>query len=124
MDGASGSAIKGIKFLPSSTARVVGSVGYDQRLSLWTVSRPAVSVRDASVEIDSDADAETTIVAVERSVGDGKGGEVLKWLAGQLVNVGDVCALSVGRGDGTAEGGVPLVVTGEGFQMFRFPSIH
>ena len=126
LDGAAGSAIKGIQmFRFNSNSTVSGqadhqsaarhgvvTIGYDQRLSIWEVLLPPV-----------------------RAVGLGQVGDSLKnspdslsvkWLNGSAVNVSDVASVVVLVDDtqnSSLGSNILCVVVGEGLQLFNVSNL-
>jgi hypothetical protein len=79
------------------------SVGYDQRLSVWRLALPS-----------GHRTAEEEPATLRSSAGEESC--PLEWIAGDMVNVGDVNAMALVSEEGSSSGGV--LVVGEGFQLF------
>lgn len=124
--GASGSAIKGLKLVPTSPSVLsapagdeggvsaeweyhLASAGYDQRLSLWAMT------------LAMDATASDYHTKQENPSASGSTLRV-EWKAGAMVNVSDVGAVDVLRSRAAADvdaSEVLCCVVGEGMQMFN-----
>jgi hypothetical protein len=110
---ASGSALKGIGFFPLTTQTPLlppslglCSVGYDQRLSVWKLALLAPYI----TELCTEQTPFRSIAGAEDCP--------LEWVAGSVVNVGDVNAMALEAEEEAGEQRRVLVV-GEGFQLFE-----
>jgi hypothetical protein len=148
---ASGSAIKGVQLMMSDeqshSLMHVAAVGYDQRLSLWRLSgfessdKPTVgsvqveglgdstpaslgqdSVKMFSISDDGDYNER------ERQMVEQAGDKLLsvEWVAGDMVNVSDVCSLNIVKdlvltlSTCKVQVCFTCAVAGEGFQLLKF----
>jgi hypothetical protein len=121
--GASGSAIKGIGCfsLGAEAAQKFGvaSVGYDQRLSLWTYSdSPAAAAAAAAAAAVVSSAVETYDLSVGPSppLACTTAACPLRWTAANIVNIGDVNSMALSVADTES---VCLAVIGEGFQILE-----
>jgi len=120
--GASGSAIKGLKLVPTSPSVLfapagdeggvsaeweyhLASAGYDQRLSLWSVT---LAMDDLASDYHINPEEPSSDSSKLR----------VEWKAGAMVNVSDVGAVDVLRSCANASE-VLCCVVGEGMQMFN-----
>lgn len=121
INGASGSALKGIHFLSNNPTTnnknihnnlYICSVGYDQRLSLW-------SFNPEQFNNNNDNTPNTQqFQATDKNC-------PLIWNEGSMVNIGDVNSLAVSNSknnnsdDSGKSSDSYISVIGEGFQIFR-----
>jgi hypothetical protein len=117
--GASGSAIKGIGCfsLGAEAAQKFGvaSVGYDQRLSLWTYSDSPAAAAAAAV-VSSAVETYDLSVGPSPPLACTTAACPLRWTAANIVNIGDVNSMALSVADTES---VCLAVIGEGFQILE-----
>ena len=133
LSGAAGSAIKGVQILPPtsmnskcklrSTDRLelAVSVGYDQRLSLWSLFRPySEDMQESGPDSENLDCAESMSSPFSRVEIADSNSEVspIMWETGAVVNVTDICSLASSLSVASSEQ-IDLAVIGEGVQMFR-----
>lgn len=115
IEGASGSALKGVSFASQTSSKesAIVSVGYDQRLAVWSLqaNQPPLGPLLPSPKGAATPSDETTC-AVSVAKGGATESKSLKWLSAELTDVSDVGGLAV-SGDGNK-----ALVFGQGAQLF------
>ena len=114
IDGASGSALKGVGFTSrdSSKESTVVSVGYDQRLTVWSLLPNQPPLEPVLAPSSGAATSSGRTCAVSVAEGGAAKNKSLKWLSAEITDVSDVGGLAV-SGDGNK-----ALVFGQGAQLF------
>ena len=127
IEGASGSAIKGVRLCqpPNTDSFWLATVGYDQRLSLWTVSKTETSKTKADqfstiyfsndTERDPGTPAYYSYEDIQKTTTKDSENCPLSWDGGAMVNIGDVNGMAVL----SVENVEIISIVGEGLQILQ-----
>eukprot|EP01041_Mallomonas_annulata_P002280 gene2280-4437_t len=125
VEGSCGSAIKGVYLHQTLDRLWLLSVGYDARLSLWTVNDPTDKLQTEEACSRSHNHSAVNSDDKEEEEGNNYGrclahscdsNNVLTWCNGAVCNVGDVSGISASFR--SSESDLVVVITGEGMQSF------